>query len=228
VPAGASGTEGGVPGGLAVATGPPDEGVERVPLAGTVRVTAALGEEPRHLVGGVPGLVAELLGEGVVDVDVGEFVTVEAVRRTDLQQAADEVDDLVDGLHRTDVLARRDDRQGLHVGAEEVDLGGPQVAPVHAVTLGSFEQRIVDVGDVLHEVDPVPVVEQGPVDQVEGHVGRRVAEVRRVIGGDPADVDPHLPGRPVGADRPHDVIGGVVQGQWNPVPGQGGDFRERP
>ena len=58
----------------------------------------------------------------------------------------------------------------------------PEITPVDAVAGGPLEQRVVDVGDVLHVVHPVAAVQPHPVDQVEGQVGGGVAEVGGVVG----------------------------------------------
>ena len=44
-----------------------------------------------------------------------------------------------------------------HILAEQVGLLLPQFLPIHPVALGSLEQRIVDVGDILHEVHAVAI-----------------------------------------------------------------------
>ena len=74
--------------------------------------------------------------------------------------------------------------------AEQLDLLSGQISPVDPVPLGPFQQRVVDVGDVLHVVHLVAGVEPDALHQVEGQVGRGVAEVCRVVRGDAADVDP--------------------------------------
>ena len=55
---------------------------------------------------------------------------------------------------------------------------------------GALEQRVVHVGDVLHVAHRVARVPPGAVQQVEGDVGRGMAEVRGVVRGDAADVEP--------------------------------------
>ena len=202
-----------------------------MPLARTLRVTAALGEQGRHRLRVVAGFVTELLGEGVVDVDVGELVGIEAVGRPDLEQRGHQTDDLVHGLDGPDVVARGDHRQGLHVGPEEVDLAGAEIPPVDPVALGTLEQRVVDVGDVLDVVHPVPVVEQLPDDQVEGHVGGGVAEMGGVVGRDATDVDPHLlTGTAVlrDPDGQDAVVSGVVESQGYTVSSENGHLGNGP
>ena len=71
-------------------------------------------------------------------------------------------------------MVRGDDPQCRHVLAEQRDLVGGEVPPVDAVAVGPLEQRVVDVGDVLHVVHVVPGVAQAPAEEVEGDVGRRV------------------------------------------------------
>ena len=76
------------------------------------------------------------------------------------------------------------------------------------VASGPLEQRIVDVGDVLHVVHVVPLIQPLPMDEVERQVGSRMTQMGGVIRRDTADV--HRCGRPGrrGADLP---IRGVVQ-----------------
>ena len=95
-----------------------------------------------------------------------------------------------------------------------------QLAPVAPVAGGPLEQRVVDVGDVLHVVHLVAGVAQRPPQEVEGDVGGRVAEVGGVVGGDAADVEPR--DRP-GVDRAHGTALRVEQLQRVTVAGHGGD-----
>ena len=108
----------------------------------------------------------------------------------DREQRAHRGRDLGHRLDDPDERVGRDHGEGRHVLAEEVDLGGGELAPVLAVAGRPLEQRVVDVGDVLHVVDPVAGVAQGAADEVEGDVRRGVAEVGRVVGRDAADVQP--------------------------------------
>ena len=72
---------------------------------------------------------------------------------------------------------------------EERDLAGGEVLPGLAGRCRAFEQRVVDVGHVLHVVDLDTGVAPRPVEQIEPDVGGRVTQVRRVVGRDTADVD---------------------------------------
>ena len=202
VPAGAPLTEVGGPRRLALAGHAPQERVERVPLAPTVGVAAALREHLAHPCLVVARDVAEVPGGGVVVVDVRELGVVGAVGRAAGQELAHQLADLVHGLDGPDEVARREDPQRGHVLAEQRRLAHPEHDPVVHVPLGPLEQRIVDVGDVLDVVHVVARVEPQAVDQVERQVGRRVAEVRRVVGRDAADVHPGGGARRGGSDVP--------------------------
>ena len=79
-----------------------------------------------------------------------------------------------------------------HVLAEQVSLGSRQLSPVLPGGIRSFEQRIVNVGDVLHVVDVDAVVEPHALHQVERDIGGRMTEVCRVIGRDATDVQADL------------------------------------
>ena len=198
-----------IPGGLALAVAAPYQRVQRVALAFAVGVAATFSEVLLHSRAVQVGLVAELLGglDGGVDVAV-----VELVGRAGVEKLLHHRDHLVYRLHRTDVVARRDHGQDLHVAAEQVDLAGAEFAPVHAVAFSALEQRIVHVGDVLHVVDLVAVGHELALRQVEGEVGCGVAEVGGVVRRDAADVHPHLPVRVRGGVYFLDaLIGGVVE-----------------
>ena len=142
-----------VPGGSPSRAAAPQQRVERVALAGPLGVAAALGEHLEHLVAGPVRDVAEGRRLGEVEVDVLARALAgrhrDAVCRTGVHQPAHGRGDLVDGLDDAAVGVRGDDAERGHVLAEEVDLGGGQLAPVPPVALGPLEQRVVDVGDVL-------------------------------------------------------------------------------
>ena len=53
----------------------------------------------------------------------------------------------------------------------------------------SFQQRVINIGDVLDVIDLEPAVAPDAVEQIEGNVGVRVADVRRILGGDAAYID---------------------------------------
>ncbi len=210
VPPGPAGAEFGLPGGLAGAGRAPQQRVERVAFAGPVRVAAPVGEDRGH--GGlvVVRLVAEPAGERAVEVDVRVLRVVDTVGGPVGQQFRDDLDDLRDGLHGAGELAGRQHPQRRHVRAEPVDLPPAELDPVLVVAVGALQQRVVDVGDVLHVVHLVPGVQPLPVHQVEGQVGGGVADVGGVVGRDAADVHP---GHPSGRRGPQLPGRRVVQPQ---------------
>ena len=77
-----------------------------------------------------------------------------------------------------------------HVVAEQRGLGSRQLMPVLAGCHRAFEQRVIDVGDVLHVVDIVTGVQPDPLHQVEGDVRGGVSEVGGVVRSDAAHVQP--------------------------------------
>ena len=214
VPAGPSRADRRRPGRFAGPRGAPEQRVERVSFARALGVSPTLRRQGEHL---GPGQVA-LLAEGPrcqafrrrdveVDVRTGGSDRAEPggvdngiaggyrVGDPGIPELRHGRRDLVDHFGDGDVVVRRDDRQRLHVGAEEFDLGRGEFAPVDAGRGRAFEQRVVDVGDVLGVVHPVAGVEPDPLKRVEGQVGRRMAEVGRVVRGDAADVEPGRSGR---------------------------------
>ncbi len=211
----------GLPGRLPRALAAPDQGVERVLLAGPVRVAAALGEQLEHL-----GLrQARHAAEVRVGVHGQVGVGLDLVGGAALAQTDQEVVDQRDRLDRADVVLGGEHLQRGHVLAEQFGLAQRQVPPVLAVALGPLQQRVVDVGDVLHVVHGDARVAHGAAQQVEGDVGVRVPEVGGVVRGDPADVHPEL-----GTGRGRDELagGGVPDPDRQALAGQPGNLRGGP
>ena len=155
------------------------------------RLPARSGSPPRSansasmVVAVVVRLAAEPGRRGDREVDV----LVDAVGRAGGRAAAPIASVISrDRLDGADVVVRRQHPQRRHVLAEQLDLALGQLDPVLAGLRGPLEQRVVDVGDVLHVVHLVPGVAPDAVDEVEGEVGGRVAEVRRVVRRDAAHV----------------------------------------
>ena len=149
----------------------PQQGVQRVPLAFALRVATALGEKLQHGRAVQVGLITKL-GCGIdrrVDITV-----VQLVRGPGIQQTLNHHDDFINRLHRPDVVSRRDDGQRLHVAAEQINLAGAKLAPVHSVAGGALEQRVVYVGDVLDVVHLVSIRQQLAVHQVKREIRRSV------------------------------------------------------
>src|SRR5690606_28499746 len=162
-----------------------------------VRIASVLGEESFHLARLQPGGGSEQGVGADVGVDVAQVWggPAGALRQCDPVGAAlvEHVlhggGDRPDRLHDPDVGGRRQYPEGLHVAAEEVDLIRGDPLPVGARRAGPFEQRVVDVGDVLDVADLASGVAPGTHQQVVGEVGVGVPEVRRVVRGDAADVE---------------------------------------
>ena len=209
VPAGTAAAQHGVPGGLAGSLRLPDQAVERVLLAGSVGVSATVGEDGHHLLAGPAGDLAESRVPGDREVEVRPA----RARRRNLVDASGRLQvldhlhherDRLDGAH---VGVRREHAERLHVLAEQGGLALGEGLPVLPRRVGALEQRVVDVGDVLHVADLVAGGAPGPVEQVEGDVRRGVAQVGRVVRRDAADVHP---GSAVGGHHlAHTLRGGV-------------------
>ena len=222
VPAGPADTERGGPTGLAGALLQPQQAVERVLLARSVGVAAALGRQPGHQCRVETGDLPEVLGRRDREVDVA----VDGVRRPGLLQAHHERCDLVHRLDRPDVPRGRNDPQSGHVVAEQLGVTLCNDGPVESVPRGTLQQRVVDVGDVLHVADFQALVAPHPHEGVEGQVGGRVPQVGRVIRRDPAHVQPRDAVERGAVDEP--ARGGVVQRQHTGLPGQRGQLRGGP
>ena len=144
------------------------------------------------------------------------------VRRSVGDERPHRLDDLRHRLDDADEGIGGDHGERRHVLAEQVDLRGREVPPVQTVTCRPLQERVVDIRDVLDVVDLVPGIPQDAIDDVERHVGRRVAQVRRVVRGDSADVEPgHRPR----VERTHGPAAAVEQAQRLTVAGHGGDER---
>ena len=139
------------PGRLAGPLAAPQQRVEPVALARAVGVAPALGEQPQHRRLVVAGLPAEAGRLRDVVVDVAGPV-VQDVGQALVEQRLDPADDPRDRLDGADVVLRRQHPQRRHVLAEQRGLAHGEHDPVLAVALGPLQQRVVDVGDVLHVV----------------------------------------------------------------------------
>ena len=160
-----------VPARLVRSLQPPDQTVQRILLARSVRVAAALGEDrraprPRSRWDSDPNVGVG--GPGEVEIGVVGVV--------------DRVDRAL-GLQRPrsarrpagSTRPRRRSRRGEHVQRGHVlrnsSIWSAQLLPVDPRRGRPLQQRVVDVGDVLHVVDVEPGVAPDPVQQVEGDVG---------------------------------------------------------
>ena len=152
VPAGPAAPEPGVPGRLAGPFRPPDQDVERILLAGAVRVAAALRGEFGHPAQVVPagragpGKRAESVVGRLGEVDV----LVNVVQGAPVGHPGTEPLDDRQRLDCADQVGRRQDTQCLHVPAVPLRLAAGQLAPVLAVPVGPLQQRVIDIGHVLH------------------------------------------------------------------------------
>ena len=192
VPAGPARPERRVPGRLARPGRPPQQRVERVLLARPVRVAAALGGQREHR-SPRPARTRSRTRAAAGRRSRRRRRT--SVRRAGLEQP----------LHQRRRSAgsprpRRRSASGGSTRSAAMSSRNSAVSrsasarPVLAVARGPLQQRVVDVGDVLHVAHLEPGVAPHPLHQVEGEVRRRVAEVGRVVRRDAADVHPG--GRP--------------------------------
>ena len=211
-----------VPGGLPFALGTPQQGVERVLLAGGLRIAAALREELEHLVPFEVGRGAERGVDASAD-PVVHVAAVQCVGGALVEQAGDRLDHAVDGFDGSDVGVRGDDAQELHIRPEEVDLRLREFAPVHPDGVRPLEQRIVDVGDVLRVRHVHPGVVPRAQEHVEGDVGGGMTQVRRIVRRDAADVETRLLELARGVGRT--AMRGAEHGRALPAAGDRGDFR---
>ena len=115
-----------------------------------------------------------------------------------------------DRLGRARLGHRRAHLERGHVALEARRLGLGELEVRHAELARLGQDRVVDVGDVAHHAHLVAELLEAADQEVVGEVLRRVPEVRRVVGRDPAHVHPHRVRR---VER-HDLAPrGVVEAQ---------------
>ena len=131
------------------------------------RLPGRSGSPPRsadstqHLVAGQVGLVAERAAPPRSRSRRRRCRRRAGTPRRPSSSSRDVRGDRRDRLDRADVVRRRDDPQRLHVLAEQRGLAHRQDHPVLAVAGGALQQRVVDVGDVLHVAHVVAGVAPG-------------------------------------------------------------------
>src|SRR5690606_18064406 len=96
VPSRASAAEAAVPRGFPGAFDTPQEGVERIPFAWSIRVSPTLREDRAHRLVVIVRLVAESAGEGAVEIHVGVLGIVDPIGGAAGEQLLDHLDDLGD------------------------------------------------------------------------------------------------------------------------------------
>ena len=133
------------------------------------------------------------------------------VGRSGIKQLVHHLHDLVDSLHGADIVLRRENGEQFHIGAEKVNLRGAKLTPIHAVSFGTLEERIIDVGDVLDVVNLLPGIQERTVDEVKGQVRSGMAQVGGVIGRDATHV--HGGGIPCDLYGSDGLVRRIVQAQ---------------
>src|SRR5699024_8274190 len=114
--------------------------------------------------------------------EIGVEVRPDLVRRDGLEHHGHTSGDELHALHYADVVGGRQHAERLHTGAEQVGRGFGELLPGDYRRRCALEQRIVDVGYVLHG-DRLPTgIPPHPNVRVVGDVGRRVPEVGGVVG----------------------------------------------
>ena len=117
------------------------------------------------------------------------------------EETADQLDDRLDSFRRARLGQRRSHVESFHVGVESGHLGLGEIQIRHSELARLRKDRVVDIGDVAHHAHLVTEILEPASKEVEGEVGRGVAEVGRVVGRDPADVHADDRGRLERDDR---------------------------
>jgi len=194
VPAGATGAPRAGPFGFPRFAGLPEHEVQRILLVRVVRVVATLigggqqlcvSTEPCHF---AVGRLTAHIKKDVAVADIGFAV-------------ADESFD--DGNHARDFFGDFGEeirRKEIHVAAvfdELVNFTFGQRIPRNVVTVGAFEERIINIGDVLTVRDLAALGAYVADEHVKDEEGVGVPDVSRIVGGDATYVERQ---RPVGGD----------------------------
>ena len=184
VPAGAPAAPGRVPRGvLALLLALPQREVERVPLAVGALDALALVHLLDVAAGQLP--VGGQRAHAEVDVPVGHVGVV------GVHERGDQVDDRADRLRGQRLVVGAAEPEPVGVG----HVGGGHLA--RELVRGDARldrgvvDLVVDVGDVDHQRDREALVLEEALEQQEGHVRPRVADVHARVHGGPAGVDAH-------------------------------------
>ena len=174
-------------------------------FARVVGVCAALAAELDH------GRVVEAAQASVVRIHarVEEHPAVARVCIATVDQPRNPFDHLLDVLGRARCDVDRDEADRRHVVVEHAHLFRCKGSKFDAALARDTQDVVINVGDVPHAPHRDAGVAEAPVEDVEHVIDERVAEVRRVVRRDAADVDadasaPRLEGH-------HLLAGGVEQ-----------------
>ena len=185
----------------------PHQAVQRSLLARPIRITATLGEDRNSLFLGQVGERTELRVTRLRKIEILELAVVHRIDGLASLQLINQVHDQRNRLHRSDIVPRWQHIEGRHVLSEQLGLLLGECGPVHAGFRCPLQQRVVNIGDVLNVIHIEAAIAPHPVQQVKGDVGVGVADMRRVVRSDSADVhaaQSRYPGRSAPA-----VLGGV-------------------
>jgi len=107
-------------------------------------------------------------------------------------QSVDQADHARDVLRGPGCHVGRLDAELPHVAVVLGDVAFGDLPKLHPLPVGPRDDLVVDVGEILDVVDPVPAVAQIAGDDVEVDGRARMADVAGVVDRDSAGVDPHL------------------------------------
>src|SRR5699024_2845566 len=105
-----------------VAHSAPQQSIERIFLARTLRIATALCEELFHGCTVIIRFIAKLLGGIDRRVNVWILLVINDIGSAIIQELLSHLDDFIDGFDSADVLVLRLPSVLLHIGAEEPDL----------------------------------------------------------------------------------------------------------
>ena len=174
-----------VPGRLARLRGLPEREVHRMVL-GRVDLDARAGLHVVETAAAELAVMRELL-DAVVDIAVVDHIGV-ALR----DELLDHRDDLRHRLTDARVDIGMADVQRIHRLEIGLDVAVGDVLPRHAFLVGRIDDLVVDIREVLDVVDLVALLGKVAADDVPGHEGACIADVRVVVRRDAAAVDADL------------------------------------
>ena len=125
--------------------------------------------------------------DAVVDVAVVDDVGVALI-----DELLYHCDDLRHRLADARVDVSMADVQCIHRLEVRLDVAVRDVLPGHALFVGRIDDLVVDIREVLDVVDLVALLGKVAADDVPGHEGARIADVRVVVRRDAAAVDADL------------------------------------
>ncbi len=180
MPARTAGAPGAVPGRFARFRGLPQREVEGVFLA-VVDFLAVTGAHVVRIASGELA-VAGILADAEID------IAVQRIGVTFVDEALDDLDDLVNFLRGARIVGRRFDVQVLHILLEVLDVAFRELERIDAHFIRAADDFVIHVGEVHSVSDFIAAVFEVPADNVKHHSGHRVTDMSFIVDSRAADI----------------------------------------